>query len=185
MVTWTGPVGRLSEWRTSLDISWRESASSWPVSSLRKSPGSGRSLLPDRAEKLKGEGLTPGSRVGDLLNCGEKLEGPRLGMTNSSRSKLFLENTTNRLNAITDMKDSRQMRHTNSKCHVRFEHALCIYVRSKKFLSSKRVRQIKIAYRWRACANATHTQGAELEKMAYRRYRENCVIADYSRTKAF
>ena len=116
------------------------------MSSLKKSPGSGRTLLPDCAEKHKGEGLTPGSRIGDLPNCGEKLEGSRLGMTNSSRSKVFLENTTNRLNAILDnarLKDSRQTRHTNSKRHVRFEHALCVYVALKKFLSSKRVRQIK------------------------------------------
>ena len=48
---------------------------------LKRSPGSGRL---DCAKKHK-DALTPGSRIRDLPDCAEKLEGSRLGMSHDQQ----------------------------------------------------------------------------------------------------
>ena len=119
-----------------LEKSQRESASSWLVHILKKSPGSGRPLPLDCAEKHK-DRLTPGSRIRDLPVCAEKLEGSCLGMTNRRRSKAVLENTVDLLTRILNaISDSRQMLQPHDILRMR-NTATC------QRLSPKSVRQIK------------------------------------------
>ena len=61
------------------------------LSRLKRSSGSGRL---DCAKKHK-DALTPGSRIRDLPDCSEKLEGSRLGMPSNRRGSNFVDKFKN------------------------------------------------------------------------------------------